>query len=94
MEDQNASGTGALASVPSSDLLAELREILAEYADEENWHESTAPVQGMYISNGHTEDHYTECFVDGMHNPARRGLEILDQLSANRPVLTPEERGS
>jgi len=46
-------------------LLAELRGILKEYADEDNWQESTVPVQGRYISNNHTEDHYTECFADG-----------------------------
>jgi hypothetical protein len=71
------------AVLESTALLAELRNILAQYADKENWSESTVPVQGKYISNGHTEDHYTECYVDGKFAPAERGLEIVTLLFAN-----------
>lgn len=83
LSDEKAKPTPDDEQVSSDALLAELRGILERYADEDEWSEITVPVQGMYISNGHTEDHYTECYVDGMFKPAQRGLEILSLLSAN-----------
>ena len=60
------------------ELLRELKQILAEYANDDNYSTSTQSYDGKYISNGVTEETYYE--FDGDSSGAKKGLEIVDKL--------------
>ena len=59
-----------------TELINELREILEEYADDDNYDITTRNC--AYVSNNVTEEKFYE--FDGSSEGAKRGLKILKQL--------------
>ena len=60
-------------------MLAELAEILTEYADDENYYTTKRDCE--WVTNGVTEETFSEFFGDS--EGAKRGLEIVRLLQAN-----------
>ena len=60
------------------ELISKLREILEEYADDDNYSITTR--ECTYVSNNVTEEKFYE--FDGSSDGAKEGLKLLKQLEA------------
>ena len=60
------------------ELISKLKDILKEYADDDNYSKTTR--ECAYVSNNVTEERFYE--FDGSSKDAKEGLKLLKQLEA------------